>query len=146
MYSVVLLVAATSGGDMASFGGSKGSGCTGYTAGCTGYTAGCHGSSCHGSGFLGMKSSGGLFSKHKGGCHGSTYAGSCTGAPVVASAPPVATTPVGCTGYTAGCTGYTAGCHGSSCHGGGFLGLRNSSGGGLFSKHKGGCSGSCHGW
>ena len=139
MYSVVLLVAATSGGDMASF-GSKGNSCTGYTAGCSGYTTGCHGSSCHGSGFLGSRSGGGLFSKHKGSCHGSTYAGSCTGAPVVATAP-VATVPTGCTGYTAG---YSSGCHGSSCHGGGFLGMR--SGGGLFSKHKGSCHGGCHGW
>ncbi len=132
---------------MASFGGSKGSSCSGYTAGCSGYT-----SSCHGGGFLGSRTGGGLFSKHKGSCHGCTgsvYAGSCTGAPVVASAP-IATAPTGCTGYTAGCTGYTAGyssgCHGSSCHGGGFLGLRSGGGGGLFSKHKGGCSGSCHGW
>jgi hypothetical protein len=70
MYSVVLLVAATSGGDMASFGGSKG--CNGCN-GCNGYTAGCHGSSCHGGGFLGMRSGGGLFSKHKGGCNGGCH-------------------------------------------------------------------------
>ena len=76
MYSVVLLVAATSGGDMAGFGGHKSSsGCTGSS-----YTTGCYGSSCHGGGFLGTKSGGGLFSKHKSSCHGSTYAGGCTGA------------------------------------------------------------------
>jgi hypothetical protein len=146
MYSVVLMVAATSGGDMSSF-GNKG-GCTGS---CTGTVAvsSCHGSSCCGGGFLGMRSGGGLFSK-KSGCHGcsgcyGTVAAGCTGAPVVVAAPPVVTappvvvTPVGCTG----CTGYTSGCHGSSCHGGGFLGLRSGGGGGLFGKHKGGCCGGC---
>ena len=74
MYSVVLMVAATSGGDMTGF-GHKGSGCTGYTTssatGCTGHTTG-----CTGGGFLGMRSGGGLFGKHKstgctgGGCYG----------------------------------------------------------------------------
>ena len=77
MYSVVLMVAATSGGDVASFGRDKGgcSGCTGYS-----YAGGCSGSgsSCHGGGFLGMRSGGGgLFGKHKnkGGCNG----GGCSG-------------------------------------------------------------------
>ena len=70
MYSVVLLVAATSGGDVSSFGGMKGG------AGCHGATmsAGCHGSSCHGGGFLGLRNGGGLFGKHKGG-----GGGGCTG-------------------------------------------------------------------
>lgn len=57
MYSVVLMVAATSGGDMSSF-GDKG---------------GCHGTvastGCHGGGFLGLRDGDGLFKK-KGGCHG----------------------------------------------------------------------------
>jgi hypothetical protein len=144
MYSVVLMVAATSGGDMSSF-GNKG-GCSGS---CYGTVSN---SCCGGGGFLGMRSGGGLFGgKHKGGCSGchGTYAAGCTGAPVVVSAPPVVTAPpvvvapTGCTGYSAGCTGYSAGCHGSSCHGGGFLGLRSGGGGGLFGKHKGGCCGGC---
>ncbi|MDY3553456.1 hypothetical protein R5W24_002558 [Gemmata sp. JC717] len=142
MYSVVLMVAATSGGDMAAFGGKDKGGCHGevISAGCTGSS--CHGSSCHGGGFLGLRNGGGLFGKHKSGCHGSEYAG-CTGCTgyTPAPAPVVVAAPAGCTG----CTGYTpAGCHGSSCHGGGFLGLRD--GGGLFGKKKGGCHGGCHGW
>ena len=68
MYSVVLMVAATSGGDVAGFGGHKDSG------GCSGYTAGCNGNSCGGGGFLGMKSGGGLFGKHKSkGCSGGCW-------------------------------------------------------------------------
>ncbi|MFM8272113.1 MAG: hypothetical protein ACKODX_07220, partial [Gemmata sp.] len=115
-------VAATSGGDMASFGADKG--------GCTGHVAGCHGSSCHGGGLFGIRDGGGLFSKHK------DKAG-CTGH---APAAPAA----GCTGHApAGCSGHTTGCHGSSCHGGGFIGSRI--GGGLFGKHKSGCTG-CTGW
>ena len=55
MYSVVLMVAATSGGDVAGFGGHKDSGgCTGAVA-----SASCHG--CSGGGFLGMRNGGGLF-------------------------------------------------------------------------------------
>lgn len=136
MYSVVLMVAATSGGDMAGFGGHKDSGgCTGAVA-----SASCHGNSCSGGGFLGMRSGGGLFKhKDKGGCHGSSYAGGCTGAapaPVVVAAP----APTGCTGYTVGSS-----CHGgNSCHGGGgFLGMK--SGGGLFKHKSKGCNGGCYG-
>ena len=129
MYSVVLLVAATSGGDVSGFGGMKGG------AGCHGATmsAGCQGSSCHCGGFLGGLRKGG----HKSGCHGTVAAG-CSGSHEMAA-------PAGCTGShaaPAGCTGHAGpsmGCHGSSCHGGGVLGLRN--GGGLFGKHKNGCSG-----
>jgi hypothetical protein len=149
MYSVVLMVAATSGGDMAAF-GNKGSGCTG----CTGYVA-----SCSGGGFLGLKDKmgghgccgGGGFLGHKdkGGCHGSSCHGGelschggCTGT-VVHSAPMVVESASchGCSGYS--CHGSS--CHGSSCHGGGFLGLRDKmGGGGLFGgKHKGGCCGGC---
>ncbi|MBP3957125.1 hypothetical protein J8F10_17815 [Gemmata sp. G18] len=141
MYSVVLMVAATSGGDMASFGGKDKAGCHGtvVSAGCTGCTG--TSASCHGGGFLGLRNGGGLFS-HKSGCHGSSCHGTptgCTGyTPAPAPAPVVVAAPAGCTG-----SGYSyAGCHGSSCHGGGFLGLR--SGGGLFNK-KSGCHGSCHG-
>src|SRR4051812_49953663 len=73
MYSVVLMVAVTTGGDTASF-GHKGGGCTGYMAGCSGS---CHGG---GGGFLGGRSGG---KHHKGGgcsgsCYGSGY-GSCYG-------------------------------------------------------------------
>ncbi len=118
MYSVVLMVAATSGGDMASFGGKDKAGCHGTVAtapaGCTGST------SCHGGGFLGLRDGDGLLKhKAKAGCHGTAPAG-CTG--TVAPAPVVVAPPAGCTG----------------CHGGGFLGLRD--GDGLFKK-KGGCHG-----
>ncbi len=147
MYSVVLMVAATSGGDMASF-GNKGGGCSGYTMGCSG--------SCQGGGFLGLRDrdrngcNGGGFLGHKdkGGCHGSgsgchgTVAAGCTGtshAPVVAHSS-------GCHGSGTGCHGSASmGCHGgNSCQGGGFLGMR--SGGGLFKGKGRGCNGGCHGW
>jgi len=151
MYSVVLMVAATSGGDMASFGKDKGgcSGCSGYTASCNGGgflglkdKMGCHG--CSGGGFLGMKDKHGCSG---GGCHGSSMSchGGCTGT-VVHSAPVVEhhAAPAGCHGSS--CHGSSChGCSGSSCHGGGFLGMRD--GGGLFKKHKSsgchGCSGGC---
>lgn len=133
MYSVVLMVAATTGGDMASFGNKGGcSGCDGSVA------------SCHGGGFLGLKDkmgcNGGGFLGHKdkSGCHGSchgtpTSCSGCSGTVIVHSAP-----------APASCHGCSGSCHGS-CHGGGFLGLRD--GGGLFKK-KGGCNGcsGCHGW
>ncbi len=146
----MILVAATSGGDVSGFGLKGGGSCHGSCYGTV--TTGCSGS-CHGSTFLGMRS-GGLFGgkHHKHGCHGSchgTYtAAGCTGtvapAPVVTPVP-VVPAPTGCTGsmYTPpGCTGsmyYSTGC--SGCHGGGFLGLRG--GGGLFGgkHHKGGCCG-----
>jgi hypothetical protein len=150
MYSVVLLVAATSGGDVSGF-GHKNNGCNGctgytvgcsgyYTTGCTGYTTGCNGCQGTKSGFLGLC--------HKKnnctGCTGYVYPTGCTGytpvapaAPVTMPAPPV----TGCTGYVypTGCTGYTTGCHGSTnCNGGGFLGLRH---------HKSkSCNGGCYGY
>jgi hypothetical protein len=147
MYSVVLMVAATSGGDMASFGKDRG-GCNG----CAGWTAG---SGCKGGGFLGMRDRGGcrgggfLGHKDKGGCHGMVVAG-CTGtshAPVMAApmpAPVAVAAPAGCHGGGSGCHGSaSAGCHG--CKGGGFLGLRDRggcSGGGFLGKNKG-CHGGC---
>ena len=70
MYSVVLMVAATSGGDVASFGNKGGCHGTVEMASCHG----CSGSSCHGGGFLGMRNGGGLFGKHKSkGCSGGCY-------------------------------------------------------------------------
>src|SRR5829696_6754986 len=115
MYSVVLMVAATSGGDVASFGKDRG-GCNG----CSGYSSGCKGGGflghkdrggCNGGGFLGHKDKGGCNgggcygSSYSAGCHGTVAAG-CTGtayAPVVAApmpapAAPVAAVPVGCHG------------------------------------------------
>ena len=109
MYTMVLMMAVTSGGDVSGFGHKK-SGCTGAEVachggavahhGCTGAApAACHGtavgSSCHGGekgGFLGLR--GKLFgSRDKSSCHGNT----CHGTPVVTNCcPPVATT--GCTG------------------------------------------------
>lgn len=139
MYSVVLMVAATSGGDMASFGNKGGcNGCSGYTASCDGggflglkdkfAGNGC----CGGGGFLGLRDKNGC----NGGCHGSHAAG-CTGTVVEYHA-----APAGCHGSASGCHGDSSGCHGSSCDGGGFLGLRDRmGGGGLFKKHKGGCHG-----
>jgi hypothetical protein len=130
MYSVVILVAATSGGDMASFGGKASAGCCGTVA----MSSGCHGTSCHGA-FIGHRM-GGLFAKLKShGCHGTPVAG-CTG--TVAMAPVVPPAPVA---VPTGCTGSM---YSGSCHGSAFLGHRL--GGGLFSKHKAGCSGGCRGW
>ena len=124
MYSVVLLVAATSGGDMAGFGHKDSGGCTGYVAGCTG---------CDGGGFLGLRS------KHQhgcdGGCHGSAPSTGCGGGVFVggcSSSVPTVAPSMGCTGSN--------GCDGG---GSGFLGLR--SGGGMFGKHKHGCGGGCSG-
>lgn len=156
MYSVVLMVAATSGGDMASFGKDRGcNGCAGYT--CNGCDGG-----CKGGGFLGLRDkmgcngcSGGIFGGHKskgcdGGCHGTVVSG-CHGtvvatpaAPAAMPAPVVHPAPVaGCHGshYSGGCHGCDGGCHG--CKGGGFLGMRN--GGGLFGKKGKGCHGGCYG-
>lgn len=142
MYSVVLMVAATSGGDMASFGGKDKGGCHGTVA-----SASCSGggflglrdkAGCSGGGFLGLRDgngcNGGLFSghkAHKGGCHGATHATGCSGA--AAPAPVIVAAPAGCSGHAA-----PAGCHGDRS---GFLGLRGNGcgGGGLFGKHKGGC-------
>jgi len=101
MYSVVLMMAMTTGGDVADchrhHGGCTGSTCTGYAPvayGCSGYSCGGGGGSCHGGGhhFLG-----GLL--HRGGhsCHGGSgvvYAG-CTGSMGYS-----------CTGgYMGGCSG-----------------------------------------
>lgn len=74
MYSVVLMVAATSGGDVASFGHKNGcNGCAGYTV-----SSGCHG--CSGGGFLGKHrdrngcNGGGFLGLHKNkGCNGGCY-------------------------------------------------------------------------
>lgn len=120
MYTMLMMMAVSSGGEAPAFGWHK-SGCQGDTAGCTGTVvaapAGCTGSSCQGSsctggsGFLGLKAH---FAKHS--CQGS----SCTGAAVAA--------PASCQGSS---------CQGSSCHGGGFLGLKAH-----FAKHKSSCQGS----
>ncbi|MCS6865803.1 MAG: hypothetical protein RMJ56_16265 [Gemmataceae bacterium] len=153
MYSVVLLVAATSGGDMASFGKKDSAGCYGggYVAGCIGTShtasAGCIGTSrggCRGGGFLGLRDRKGCHGSSAG-CIGSTSAG-CVGTVVATPAAPTTpatpavTTPAGCHGSVS----YSHGCFGSSngCRGGGFLGLRD--GGGLFGKRKG-CAGGCFG-
>ena len=108
MYTMVLMMAVTSGGDVSGF-GHRNKGCNGNDAachgtvvahhGCTGAApAACHGtavsSSCHGekSGFLGLREKvRGHFSKSS--CHGNT----CHGTPAVTNCcPPVAST--GCTG------------------------------------------------
>ncbi len=109
MYTMVLMMAVTSSGDVSSFGHHR-SGCHGTvvsaSAGCTGavvaesascnggsVSSSCHGSSCHGSraGIFGLR--GKLFggkSCHGSSCHGSTPvpSGSCYG-----SAPTVVATP-----------------------------------------------------
>jgi len=97
MYSMVLMAAMVPAGDTAAFGKHKG-GCDG--AGCTGAVvadSGC----CGGGkgGFLGMRSGGGLFGKHKksNGCDG----GSCHGMPAYS-----------CHGGNAGYNGGYAGCNG----------------------------------
>ncbi len=75
-----------------------------------------------------------------GGCSGTVVAG-CSGY-----------VPAGCSGDVAGCSGS---CSGSSCHGGGFLGMRHRGGssccggGGFLGKHKhksAGCDGGCSGY
>jgi len=100
MYSVVLMMAVTTGVDAPDHG--KGYSCSGCYGSCSGYSS-CSG--CIGSGH-GCKG-GGLFGRHKhhstGCCGYSSCVGSCNGY-------------TGCTGYV-GCTGYT-GCNGySSCVG-----------------------------
>jgi uncharacterized protein (TIGR03000 family) len=136
MYSVVLMMALTSGGDAQAShfrGGCSGgygcsgaySGCYGGYGGCTGgyayggctgggYYGGCMGSSaysgcCGGGGghqFLGGHG-GGLFKHHRGGSCSGGYGG-CTGGYAYG----------GCTGYGGGCTGYGYG----GCTGGGYYG------------------------
>ncbi len=118
MYTMVMMMAATSGGDAVAFGGrNRGcdggchgaavvatapAGCTGsgFGAGCTGTVVGsCHGgTSCTGgSGFLGLR--GKLFGGRgcTGSCHGTTVTASCHGGAVVG----------GCHGGVV-----TGGCHG----------------------------------
>lgn len=111
MYTMVLMMAATTGGDVAAFGGRSschgGSGCTGTVmtapvSSCTGNVASsCHGSSssCHGGGLFGLRSGGGLFGKKGGSCHGSS---SCMGSTVSGS----------CMGST-----MSGSCHGGGCYG-----------------------------
>ena len=117
MYTMVLMMAVTSSGDVSGFGHRK-SGCHGDTAGCYGsvvasnysgmssgctgtvvdasYTgSGCQGSSCHGSskaGIFGLR--GKLFGGKSSSCHGSCHG---TPAPVAPDCcPPMPST--GCTG------------------------------------------------
>ena len=101
MYTMVLMMAVTSGGEVSGFGHHRNSGCQGTAVvahhGCTGNM---DSGSCHGGGFLGHRSGGGsgflgLRDKFGGGrkssCHGgSVYGGSCHGGSI----------------------------HGGSCHGG----------------------------
>ena len=129
MYTMLMMMAVTSGGEASAFGG-RNKGCDGNS--CTGavVVASCQGSSCTGgSGFLGLKAH---FAKK--GCDGSSCQGSsCTGTVVAASC-----TGSSCTGATVvgSCTGSS--CQGSSCTGGsGFLGLKAH-----FAKHKSSCQGS----
>jgi len=98
MYSVVLMMAMTTGGDLPDC--HRHGGCTGGT--CTGYVAVAHscggGGSCHGGGHHFLGGGGGLFHRHSHGCHGGcsgvVYAG-CTGSMGYS-----------CTGGSmAGCTG-----------------------------------------
>lgn len=121
MYTMVLMMAVTSGGDVASFGHHRNKGCDGNqascqgagyighagNAGCTGTVASGFGSAdagCHGGGkggFLGLR--GKLFGgrNKSSSCHGSAhhgggnYAGSCHGSLHQGYAPGVST---GCTG------------------------------------------------
>ncbi len=106
MYTMVLMMAVSTGGDVSSFGfGHHRSGCNGASAchgtvvaapaGCTGHvdaSAGCSGS-CHGAkkGFLS-----GLFSHHKkSSCHGAVVAApACDACPPVVAGPPTGTPPV----------------------------------------------------
>jgi uncharacterized protein (TIGR03000 family) len=110
MYSVVLMMAMTSGGDAPAGLFHNNSCCGGSCCGGVVYSGCCGGSSCHGSchgGFLG-----GMFGGHKhhsccgggccggyAGCCGGSYAGCCGGGYA------------GCTGY-GGCAGY-GGCVGA---------------------------------
>jgi hypothetical protein len=130
MYTMLMMMAVTSGGEASAFGG-RNKGCDGSSCQGAVVAASCQGSSCDGgNGFLGLKAH---FAKHKSSCQGSsctgtTVAASCTGATVAAS----------CTGATVAgsCTGSS--CQGSSCTGGsGFLGLKAH-----FAKHKSSCHGS----
>lgn len=106
MYSVVLMMALSGGGDAVDFGHRKAChGCSGAVV-CTGAVVvhGCTGSACHGRVGHGCHGAvachggchgGGLFSKHRARCHG------CSGS-------------YGCTGVV--CTG--GGCYGTGCTGG----------------------------
>jgi len=118
MYTMVLMMAMSGSGDVASFGRDRG-GCSGSMA------ASCHGGG--GGGFLGLRNRGGSS------CHGSGYS-SCSGYGYSGSS---------CSGSVVASYGS---CHGgSSCHGerGGFLGLCKRKSGG--SCH-GGMASSCHGY
>ena len=94
MYTMVLMMAVTSGGDVSGFGHHRNSGCQGAAVvahhGCTGNT---DSGSCHGGGksFLGHRNGGcsgflGLRDMFGGGrkssCHGSHHGGSCHGGSV----------------------------------------------------------------
>jgi uncharacterized protein (TIGR03000 family) len=88
MYSVVLMMAMTTGGDVADF-HRRGGGCAG--GGCMGYAVSC---GCNGGGHR-LLGGGGLFHRGGGGCNGGGcmgYGGGCMGYG-------------GCTGYYGGCTG-----------------------------------------
>ncbi len=155
MYSVVLLMALTSGSEAVDFGRHAKGGCTGSCTGvvahggCTGIThGGCTGiahGGCTGSctGGHGLFSGGhGLFSRHNHGCTGVAYSG-CTGNG-------------SCTGVVdGGCTGSCTGGHGhglfsrlrnrhNGCTGGGCTGVVYS-GGCTGSGYSGGCTGGCGG-
>jgi uncharacterized protein (TIGR03000 family) len=139
MYSVVLMMALSGGGEAVDFGhrnacrGGGGGGCSGYVGagygapGCSGYAGAGYGGGCYGGGghacsgrsrghgHHGMRGScsggGGLFSKHRNRCSGGGYGGGCYGS-----------------GYGGGCYGGGAvgTCYGSpyggaGCFGGGVV-------------------------
>jgi uncharacterized protein (TIGR03000 family) len=120
MYSVVLMMAMATGGDVPTFGrGGCYGACTGcqgtivvVNAGCTGGTS-CHGyTSCRGGGFLGLRHSchGGGFLGLRHSCRGGCVGTGCTGGVIVGG---------GCVGT--GCTGgvIVGGCYGGvGCVGG----------------------------
>ena len=129
MYTMVLMMAMSGSGDVASFGGKhkNGNGCNGaqtVSNGCSGYTSCAGSTSCSGSsksgGFLGLRSGGGGFLGLRGnknsdhsscnGCSGYNANSGCAGAGSYS----------GCTGHNAysGCTGHNAytGCTGHMSH------------------------------
>jgi uncharacterized protein (TIGR03000 family) len=121
MYSVVLMMAMTTGGDVAEChrqGGCAGGGCMGYYGGgcyggsCTGY----YGGGCSGGGHRFLGGGGGLFRHGGGGCYG----GGC---------------------YGGGC--YGGGCYGGGCYGGGCMGYGYGGYGGCTGGYGGygGCTG-----
>ena len=150
MYSVVLMMAMTTGAETPEFGRHGCTGCNGGYAGCSGsgyvgcsgalYANGCSGGgghglfggghgSCHGGGglFGGCHGGGGLFGgKH--GCHGGS---SCHGG-------------YGCNGSGYGCTGSGYGCNGSGygygCTGGAAYGY-GCTGGAIYGGAGYGCTG-----